>query len=74
MRSRPILPEDVLEATRRGRAVVNRAIDPLLRRLLAIAQELESGESDRADPEARSGQKRSQDLRLLMADGLVEAS
>ena len=34
----------VLGATRRGRTVVNRAIGPLLRQLLALAQELESNE------------------------------
>ena len=34
----------VLQASRRGRALVNRAIGPLLQQLLAIAQELESKE------------------------------
>jgi DNA-binding MarR family transcriptional regulator len=34
----------VLQATRRGRAVVNRAIGPLLEQLLGVARELESEE------------------------------
>ncbi|MBV9805655.1 MAG: MarR family transcriptional regulator [Solirubrobacterales bacterium] len=34
----------VLQATRRGRAVVNRAIGPLLEQLLSVAGELESDE------------------------------
>jgi DNA-binding MarR family transcriptional regulator len=39
----------VLQATRRGRAIVNRAIGPLLEQLLAVAHELESDERAAVD-------------------------
>jgi len=55
----------VLGATRRGQTVVNRAIGPLLRQLLAIAQELESDERvavaaflDRIDDALRQSEHR----------------
>ena len=56
----------VLEATRRGRAVVNRAIGPLLEQLLAVARELESEERaavntflERIDEVLRQSEQRS---------------
>jgi DNA-binding MarR family transcriptional regulator len=56
----------VLQATRRGRAVVNRAIGPLLKQLLGVARELESDERaavvaflDRIDEVLRQSEQRS---------------
>ena len=56
----------VLQATRRGRAVVNRAIGPLLEQLLGVARELESEERatvvaflDRIDEVLRQSEQRS---------------
>ena len=56
----------VLQATRRGRAVVNRAIGPLLEQLLAVARELESEERaavntflERIDEVLRQSEQRS---------------
>ena len=55
----------VLGATRRGRTIVNRAIGPLLRQLLALAQELDSNERvavaaflDRIDDALRQSEHR----------------